>query len=323
MYIARIPAPSGWRYALRQTVSVAGALIGQTIFDLGPDPRRWWQFGGYHPKLLDAVLAACGTVDLDALDAAFAPFLPQLEAPNRRPWVRQRLSAETEAQIQALHPFDKRRLAFLRSGATNLTAIHLVHPKLFLRLLAKGRDELEQEFWRMECHLRPEELRAYVFAALDLQSHFACLTARHAPEALDPTAVDEAFERTLCYLAQDDAFWSGVVRPASGLHPYLMRYVCYHYDFAFPTPDPWARLVGSFMGSFRRPISPRPRHDLPLSRAEALFGVPWAELRRMPRAELARLFRRRAKVLHPDAGGSHEAFVELLALYRGLVTNTW
>lgn len=319
MYIARTATAHGWRYVLRRSVEAADTLVGQTLADLGPDPRRWWQDGGYRPELLDAVLAATGAIDLDALDAAFAPFLPHLEPSSRAPWTRRRLSPDTEAQIQALHPFDKRRLAFLRTGATNLSAIHLVHPKLFLRLLAKGRDQLEQEFWRMECSLRPEELRAYVFAALDLQGQFACLTARHAPEALDPAAVDAAFERAICRLAADDAFWRGLVRPAWGLHPYLARYACYHYDFDFPASDPWARIVEGFMGSFRRP-RPRPRTEVAPSRVEALFGVAWAELRAMSRSELARLFRRRAKVLHPDAGGSHEAFVELLAVYRSLVT---
>lgn len=324
MYIARILTPQGTRYALRRTISTAGVLLSQTILDLGPNPCAWYEDGAFRPPLLDAVFAAAGSLDdalLDAVEAAFAPFIPALEdRGHRRSWVRRRLVPEEEAQVAGLHPFDKRRLAFLRTGETNLGAIHLVHPKLFLRLVGKSRDELEQEFWRMECDLRPEELRAYTFAAFNLQSQFACLAARHAPEALDPEAVDAAFLRALCQIHADDAFWQGIVRPASGIHPYLCRYACYHYDFEFPTADSWARIVDGFMGSFRRPRPRRPSRPVDATRAEALFGVPWPKLRAMGRAELIRLFRRRAKALHPDAGGRHEDFVEFLDLYRRLVT---
>lgn len=275
---------------------------------------------GYAPELLDAVYEATGTIDYDALDTAFAPFVPRQDPFSRRSWVRRRLTPKTEARIQALHPFDKRRLAFLRTGCTDLGAIHLAHPKLFLRLLAKSRDQLEQEFWQMECILRPEELRAYTFATFNLQEQFVCLTARHAPEALDPEAVDEAFLRALCQLHGDDTFWQGIVRPAWGIHPYLCRYACYHYDFEFPAADPWAQIVGSFMGSFRRPRPQRPTQPVNTTRAEALFGVPWSKLQTLSRPERIALFRRRAKMLHPDAGGSHEDFVEFLDLYRRLVT---
>ena len=36
----------------------------------------------------------------------------------------------------------------------------------------------------------------------------------------------------------------------------------------------------------------------------------------MSKAALTRLFRRRAKKLHPDAGGDHETFVRLTAVYE-------
>jgi hypothetical protein len=322
MYIARILSPWGPRYVLRRTIEVEGVFLAQSILDLGPDPRPWCRGECYAPGLLDAVCQATGTIDHDALDAAFAPFVPRQEPSSRGPWVRRRLTPETEARIQSLHPFDKRRLAFLRTGCTDLGAIHLAHPKLFVRLLAKSRDQLEQEFWQMERILRPEELRSYTFAAFNLQEQFACLTARHAPQALDTEAVDAAFERAICRLGDDEEFWRGVVRPVWGLHPYLRRYACYHYDFQFPADDPWARIVGNFMGSFRRPRPRRPAEMVNTSRAEVLFGIPWSQLRAMTRAELIRLFRRRAKVLHPDAGGNHEDFIEFLNMYRHLATRS-
>jgi hypothetical protein len=50
----------------------------------------------------------------------------------------------------------------------------------------------------------------------------------------------------------------------------------------------------------------------------AVFGRTMAELRRLSKRELARLFRKRAKELHPDSGGEHERFILLAETYEEL-----
>jgi len=50
--------------------------------------------------------------------------------------------------------------------------------------------------------------------------------------------------------------------------------------------------------------------------AATVFGVSRAELSEMNLKELKRLFREKARELHPDKGGEHEAFVELAAAYQ-------
>ena len=72
------------------------------------------------------------------------------------------------------------------------------------------------------------------------------------------------------------------------------------------------------MNDFRRP-RPRPKKIIP-ERVRGLFGLSMDEIRRLSRREFARVFRKKAMSMHPDKGGDHDAFVELLETYKRLVT---
>ena len=45
------------------------------------------------------------------------------------------------------------------------------------------------------------------------------------------------------------------------------------------------------------------------------------EIRRLSRREFARIFRKKAMSMHPDKGGNHDAFVELLETYKRIVVS--
>jgi hypothetical protein len=45
------------------------------------------------------------------------------------------------------------------------------------------------------------------------------------------------------------------------------------------------------------------------------------EIRKLSRREFAKVFRKRAMSMHPDKGGDHDAFVELLETYKRIVTS--
>ncbi len=321
MYVAVLR--EGWcvRYELRRTVPVDGGLGFETLADLGRDPGRMVQFGrfgiSYAEELLECLAPL--NLDMDALDEAFGPFAPsgfKDRAARGGTWKRTVPTRAQQDALRALHPFDRRRMAYLRSGEVNLSRIDEVSPKLFSRLLGKSRDELEQLFLRMERSLPGDEARHYVHASLNLQRHFANLTARTLPEAQDQKQLDEAFMHEFCRLHEDPAFGFGL---PGGVHVYLRRYAYMHFDFDFATADGFQRIFQDFMNDFRRHRS-RPKPVAP-ERVRELFGLGMAEIRSMTRREFARVFRKKAMDMHPDKGGDHDAFVELLDTYKRIVSS--
>jgi len=320
MYVAALREKGRARFELRRTVPLDGGLGFEVLADLGADPGRVAHFGRFGMNYDGEFLAALAHLDLDAdvLDEAFAPFAPHGYRPpadRGKPWRRTVLTSVQEDEIRALHPFDRRRMAYLRSGEVNLSRIDEVNPRMFRSLTGKCRDETEQLFLRMERELPKGEARTYVHAILNLQRHFATLSARTMPEALDPERLDEAFMHEFCSILADPAFGCGL---PSGAQHYLRRYAFMHFDYGFPESDGFRRIYEDFMNDFRRP-QPRPRPVQP-ERVKELFGVSMQEIRRMSRREFARVFRKKAMAMHPDKGGDHDAFVELLETYKRVVS---
>jgi hypothetical protein len=321
MYVAVLRERSGVRYELRRSVLLGGGYGFETLADLGASPGRMVRFDRFGISYAEELLEALAHLDLDmdALDEAFAPFAPSgFTGGGGRggTWKRTVPTRVQEDAVRALNPFDRRRMAYLRSGEVNLGRIDEVSPKLFLRLLGKGRDEIEQFFLRMEASLPREEARHYVHAAFNLQRHFASLAARTMPEALDQDRLDEAFLHEFCLLHDDPAFGFGL---PGGAQTYLRRYACLHFDCDFPVTDGFAKIFQDFMNDFRR-HRPRPK-PVPPERVHALFGMGVAEIRNMTRREFARVFRKKAMAMHPDKGGDHDAFVELLETYKRIVSS--
>jgi len=269
----------------------------------------------YADDLLE-VLASRGA-DVDELDRAFARFAPRnWDGDRGAAWRRTVPTRIQVEQVLALHPLDRRRMCFLRTGEVNLSRIDEVNPKMFTGLVGKGRDELEQLFLSMERDLPQSEARTYVHAAFNLQRHFANLTARTLPEAQEPERLDEAFLHEFCAVLDDRAFGFGLPH---GARSYLLRYAFLHFDFDFPGSDPFRRILEDFMNDFRRP-QPGPRRVEP-ERVRELFGMGMDEIGSMSRREFARVFRKKAMAMHPDKGGDHDAFVELLDTYKRIVSS--
>ncbi|HKK32268.1 MAG TPA: hypothetical protein VJ934_01740, partial [Desulfomicrobiaceae bacterium] len=72
----------------------------------------------------------------------------------------------------------------------------------------------------------------------------------------------------------------------------------------------------SFISAHRRPVRFTPKPKIDTDRCAVLFGVPFSTLKEMTKPELIALFRKRAKAMHPDRGGEHDVFVELLDMYK-------
>lgn len=321
MYIAALKETRGTRYELRRTVSRGSGLDYEVLADLGGDPARlvaFTRFGiVYAEELLEAL--ACHDLDMDELDEVFGFLAPrgfEPRAARPRPWTRTTMTLTQEQLILELPAFDRRRMAYLRSGEVNLSRIDEVNPKLFRILVGKCRDEVEQMFLRMERELPVHEARTYVYAVFNLQRHFASLSARIMPESLEERLVDEAFLCEYCALEKNSEIWGGHEGAA---RVYLRRYAIMHYDHAFG-PDPtFARIFQNFMNDFRR-HKPRAKPVTP-ERVHALFGLSMGQIRALSRREFARIFRRKAMSMHPDKGGDHDAFVELLETYKQIVSS--
>jgi hypothetical protein len=295
--------------------------VAESLVELGTDLTRMFGFGPCGVTCTEELLTALAVlnVDPDELDQAVAPFAPRGFRPasdRSRTWRRTVLTRDQEDIIRALHPFDRRRMAYLRSGEVDLSRIDEVSPKLFRGILGKSRDELEQMFMRMERELPRSEARTYVHAAFNLQRHFASLTARTTPEALDQERHDEAFLREFCAIDDDASFGFGL---PDGARIYLRRYAWLHFDFDFPARDGFQTIFQRFMDDFRR-LPPKPRPVAP-ERVMDLFGLSMDQIRSMSRREFARVFRKKAMTLHPDRGGDHDVFVELLDVYKRIVTS--
>ena len=327
MYLARIHASGQTLFVLRKSYCTDGVWCSRDILQLGPDPGAYLIYPGGNSFFVsdlvqDAVLAAGVDPDHDLLEELFWPFVhPDIRAAlrgfrTRREPLTGKLSGEEKQFIMdTVHDFDKRRLHYLKYGEIDQSQVHLAPPKLFKRLLNKSRDELEQYFLAMENDLPREEFKEYVFAAFNLQRFFPQTLARTRPQALDQELLDQHFLEELCEMDRDSRLWAGVPK-WEGLNDYLARYAFMFFDHDFG-PDPfWEQFVRSFISSHRRPVRFTPKPKVDADRCAVLFGVPFAKIKSMTKRDLIALFRKRAKSMHPDQGGEHDQFVELLDMYK-------
>ncbi len=206
-----------------------------------------------------------------------------------------------------MHPFDRRRLIFLKLGGGRSETL-LKKPLPFLNQLRdKSRDEIEQLLWDYEDRLRPREVVSYLYHAFALWEYFPGVLSRYIPEARLQEELDEALLKAICQVAQDESYRMGLGEDEV-LREYLSRYVILYFD----TTEAQRRFFEERRsGSWARKET--------LARAARYFGLSPETLRRMSRRELLRLFRERAKQLHPDKGGDKEAFILLHKVFEELM----
>ncbi|OGQ96289.1 MAG: hypothetical protein A2521_12265 [Deltaproteobacteria bacterium RIFOXYD12_FULL_57_12] len=335
MYLARQKHAQQTRYILRESFwdAEGQCLRSRDLFDLGLDPGRFIVYPGGNAFYLDETL----TTRLQELAAAFDPVeLDGLLLPFVKPAIRRilenfnrcgrkprpaKLSKDTTELIQKIHWFDRRRLCYLRTGGRDQRGIHRLPPAFFRCLPHKSRDELEQFFLEMEEGLPPSEYKQYAHTIFDLQRFFASPVGRLMPHLLDQEKCDAVFLQEFCGLAGDASFWAGLPAARQQPHPYLRHYLLMYFDYDFEEEAFRAEYIRSFMDSHRQHRPPPARAAASDEEINALFGVPMAELEKMSRRRLTRLFRKRAHELHPDKGGEHDAFIRMQELYRQILRN--
>lgn len=328
MYLARIRKNSRIRYEIRQSVQDRRrhCLTSKVLMDLGEDPWSYIVYPGgnafYIDEQVEETLAAAGVAyEYAELEEMFWPFVDPAIRARLEPFMRRgsKKNKATEVDTGALariHPFDKRRLYYLRCGHMDQANLEYITEKLFTPLLGKSRDELEQYLLAMERTLPPHELKRYVFVIFDLAGNFPkSRFFRIMPEALAEAKLDEAFLQKYCKLRQDKKFCRGLNNDAAA-QAYLSRYVVMFFDYHFAAGSAEQEFLRNFINSRRRYAPPPRKAKVAPEEVQSLFGKTAQELRVMNKRALTRLFRRRAKKLHPDAGGDHETFVRLTAVYE-------
>jgi len=130
--------------------------------------------------------------------------------------------------------------------------------------------------------------------------------------------VDEYFLEELCRINDDEKFRAGFDRK-SRLQDYLVRYVCWFFDYEFEEVRLMENLFTEWMDQHRTFRSPPAQVSMPATEALSVMGVAKEELPLMTVRNLTRQYRRMAKTHHPDKGGKHESFIKLNHAYSQLL----
>ncbi len=331
MYLARRCINGRTGYFIAQSYAREGRMASRDLLALGPHPEKFIIYPGGNSYYIDEAvgdgLRARGIEpDIDDLEALFLPFVradirriidPLRErAHAMRP--RRRLSAGQQSELQRqLDIFDKRRVHFIRFGQMNQGTLEGMPAVLLKNFYRKSRDEIEQDFMRLEQPLKASELKAYVYVIFDLQRFFTQNYARTAPQLLDPDEVDACFLKEVCRLNRR-LFAPGAQDSDIALNEYMQRYLCMFFDNNYPETSPFAETLRQFMNR-HRDYQPPVRSAVSLTDAAGVFGVPAEILKKMSARELSRRYRRLARRHHPDRGGSHDKFIELNAAFQSLI----
>lgn len=330
MYLAHTVIRRRSHFIIRESYLEGECYHSRDLLDLGGHPRRYIKDTGGNNLILDEWVAdnlRKKGLDPDPfeLEKLFVPFMDPT-ARHRMEMLADRQTCRTWKPISTLmrrkilnstREFDRRRIHFLRFG--QMDQRRLDRPAAIYRiLLDKSRDEIEQYFMGEEHILRPTEYKSYTYAIFDLQRFFTESCAFTMPEGLDEEKLDHHFIEQVCRLNDDRNFWEGMERD-DRLPSYLVRYVIMYFDSVFPGGGGQAEYIRNFMDSHRRYVSRRAAGRLTMSEAATIFGINRGELASLTRTQLKRLFRKKARELHPDKGGSHDKFIELANAYQEIL----
>ncbi len=331
MYLARKNIDGVLHYYIRESYWDGQHYMSRDLFDLGTHPGEHIIYPGGNafyvdPDIEDHLDALGVSVEADDLEDIFWPFLDRriqhaLEHFRNRGKQSPRKKTPHDAAVKTdlpVHHFDKRRLHYLKFGRMEQGYLWLMPDKVFNILRHKSRDEIEQLFIDMERQLNIREYKAYAYVIFDIGRFFSESFAAKKPQFLKQSDIDDFFIAEICKLNGDPVFWAGMAAD-EWLHEYLIRYLFMFYDYDF-APRSWVEdYIRNFINSRRGHQFTNQSASVTMKEASSIFGETENTLKKLNRQELSRLFRRRARALHPDQGGDQEKFVELTRAYDALL----
>ncbi|MCD6199182.1 MAG: hypothetical protein J7K15_11540 [Deltaproteobacteria bacterium] len=331
MYLARqYQKDCSIKYFIRHSYQgKSDTWLSKSLFNLGHDPEEYIVYVGdrafYIDPAVEEAISSQGVVyNYDELEEIFMPFLdPEIrrvvEQFGKRGGKRHhRYSKEELAAMQKdIHPFDRRRLCFLKFCHTKIEDLSNQPFSFFNILLNKSRDEIEHVFENMEFMLSPREKRMYLYAIFDIPRRFAPRLTRFLPDVQDQDLIDKYLLEEICKLDQDSTFLNQGAVPwdARGVHPYLRKYLIQYFDVLYKWPITDGSAGHSTAG---HKVWPPPAKSSDEKYFKAM-GISANEFSRIGKKEFILLFRRKAQELHPDKGGDHEAFIALQHAYQILI----
>ncbi len=328
-YLAGNIWPHTFGYSLRQSyLDKNNCLRHRPLFDLGSDPEKFIIYigdNGYYidDELIDAISPFVDEDAGDLLEKLLWPFVrhdirSKLDIFENRGRVHiSKVSAEEKKAIEReIHLFDRRRLHYLWYGSIDQSGLYKMPDKLCRKLLYKSRDEREQYFIKKEQALLAGEVKEYLYTIFNLQHYFQESYALFMPEVLSQEKLDRYFIDELCLLDKDLAFWQGM-EPSSTLQPYLIRHLIMFFDYEFAHRQAQQDFAKRFMHDHRK--FQFPKKEVDMDQISEIFHESAETLRSLSKKELTKLYRKKAKELHPDIGGEHEEFVRLTEVYEQLL----
>jgi hypothetical protein len=326
MYIARRVINDSLHFKIAHSFKKGKWWRNEDLVDLGEDPARFISAagGGYGFEIQETIreeLYRCGIQPGPGeLEKIFLPFAPApLRGKNRktrrgdRAGHRSRLPGTERSRLtEEIALFDRRRLHYLVWGEFDLSAIGILPIELFLQLADKSRDEIEQDLLQREQLLAPEEYSRYIFSAFNLQTYFIYLETGAVAPGQERDGLDQVFFEELCLINSSSWYWMED-KPPDRFHPHLSRYVVMFLDY---DPEPEVSWRDYLREHERRPPAFRTGRS---ALAEELFGITGEELLNLSDQDLHILYKKRAKVLHPDHGGDQEQFIRLQQTYESIL----
>ncbi|THB81075.1 MAG: J domain-containing protein [Desulfobacteraceae bacterium] len=328
MYLALKRNRDGISYVLRESYPENDEYLSRDLYDVGPDPGRLILYPGGNSFYVDPAVSKsirdkgleCSS---DELEEIFWPFVDQrirsatehFRKSSRSSGTFRRLSRKEKLVILSkAHPFDKRRVHFLKFGNMNQGPLERMPALLFKKLVHQSRDEIEQGFLAQEGILKPHELKSYIYTIFDLQRFFQSFMAKSMPHVLDQEKVETHFLEQICRINRE------LFKESAWLDNYLVRYVYLFFDGQYADTKLLDEMAQDFI--FRHRFfkqQPRPEKQMPMDESLAVFNLTKEELSTLSRRALTRLYRKIASTRHPDTGGSHQEFIELNNAYQTLL----
>jgi hypothetical protein len=323
MYIAFKKISGQPQYFLRESCIIEGRLTFRDIYSLGKNPSLFIKYVGgnafyFDETIEEAILQSNATYDSDELEDLFWPWIkPDIKRAidtfrSRSNRKKDGPDLITKQILSHTHNFDKRRLHYLKFASMDQGPVEQMPLVLFKVLAHKSRDEIEQYFFRQEFSLGVHELKSYVYTVFNLQSFFSSFMAKTMPHVLDQEKVDLYFLEKICMLNKK------LFGSTSPLEDYMIRYAIMFFDHAYADTTLLDDFAKSFMNR-HRVFKPRPQKTIPADKALKIFNLNKKKLKTMTKKSLTKLYRRLARKVHPDTGGSHEKFVELNDAYETLL----
>jgi len=334
MYLAQQQINETTRYAIRESYTDGDIIKSRELFNLGTRPDDYIIYPGgnacyFHEDIYDQLSEKGVEPDDDELEKIFWPllryetrrviegFTHKGSSGKKRESIK---DACRRCEAEKFHIFDMRRIHYLRFAQLDQSNIFRVPKNIYRPLLDKSRDETEQMFLKMENVMDASERKTYSFVAFDVPDHFAGKLARNFPQALSQIKVDDCFIEEVCRLHADEKFWAGMSLPQPDiLHSYLVRYVCWFFDYDYAESRYLDQLVYDWMARRRNFNPPRPKSIMSVKEALAVMGLSQKEFAGLTVKTLTRQYRQMARKFHPDTGGGHNRFIKLNQAFEYLL----